>query len=169
MCNVTWGAAGLPSLVIQVRRRTTCGDDTWTTLGDDTSPSFHHHRQPSWRDGLLAEAAAAAELTAAPSGRRSFAHPDADPAPQCSPCAIAMICFSRFVCFGSYSPCRWHGPWVRCLGPGLPWCLDAYASGGTSPRLECRDKNMHHKALASRCPAWADVGATRRKTTKTKL
>ena len=40
----------------------------------------------------------------------------------------------------------------RGLGPGLPWCLDAYASGGTSPRLECRDKNMHHKALRKPLP-----------------
>ena len=27
-----------------------------------------------------------------------------------------------------------------------------YASGGTSPRLECRDKKMHHKAVGKPLP-----------------
>ena len=61
--------------------------------------------------------------------------------------------FSRFLCvLGRIPVCVGTRPGVRCLGPGLPWCLDAYASGGTSPRLECRDKNMHHKALRKPLP-----------------
>ena len=75
VCNVTWGAAGLPSLVIQVRRRLLAMIiPGLREVMIPLRPSFHNIHQSCPSGFMSGEAAAAAELTAAPSGRRSFAH-----------------------------------------------------------------------------------------------